>query len=107
MDRLTPTPEGLVADLCGELLIPGPTTLALEQGIYSYDTALESHLRILDGDVDALTTTTEPRTAAWGPRPNQRPRRLWHRLLPWARRRPIAAFGDHARAGEAPAFTIE
>jgi hypothetical protein len=118
MDRLTPTPEGYAADLCGELLIPGPTTLMLEQGIYLFETMLEAHMRIIDGDVDAVTTTSEwsattpttgePRpehvmalgSAARSPWPSRRQSR-------WTPRHALAVVRDEATASEAPAFTIE
>lgn len=103
MDRLMPTSEGYVADIRGELLIPGTTTLTLERGVYCFETVREAHLRIIHGDVDAVTTTTEPRATTREPRPH----RLAPRLLPWAGQRPITAFNDEASAGEAPAFTVE
>jgi hypothetical protein len=90
MDRLAPTPEGYVTASCGELLIPGVTTLALEQGIYLFETGSEAHLRIIRGDVDAVTTS---RSETPMPVP----------LPPGVR---TAGLGDELSA-EPPAFTVD
>jgi hypothetical protein len=57
LDRLTPSRCGYVAERRGDLLEPGVTMLALEQGVYFFKTLSEANLKVVSGSV-ALATTS-------------------------------------------------
>jgi hypothetical protein len=61
LDRLTPSPHGHVAERRGDLLQPGATTLALDQGLYLFKTLSEAHLKIVQGGVEAIVVESDPK----------------------------------------------
>ena len=61
LDRLTPSPHGHVAERCGDLLSPGVTTVALEQGFYLFKTLSEARLKIVQGGVETIVIESDPK----------------------------------------------
>jgi hypothetical protein len=53
LDRLTPSPQGYLAERHGRLLDPGVTTVALEPGHYFFKTLSDANLRVVRGGVSA------------------------------------------------------
>lgn len=53
LDRITPSPQGGVAERHGALLEPGVNTLALAQGHYFFKTLSEARLHVVRGGVEA------------------------------------------------------
>jgi len=92
LDRLTPTPQGHVAERCGDLLRPGVTTRSLDQGFYCFRTLSEAHLKVVHGGVGTTVTTNDKDT--W-PDPKAE-------VSPPA----VPAKGDEPH-GEAPRLTVE
>jgi hypothetical protein len=53
LDRITPSPQGCIAERQGSLLEPGVNTLALAQGHYFFKTLSDTRLHVVRGGVDA------------------------------------------------------
>ena len=94
LDRLTPSPHGHIAERCGDLLSPGVTTLALEQGFYFFKTLAEAHLKLVNGGVQTTLEIDDPKNP-WPPP-----------AMPGETPPPTPIKGDEP-AGEAPALTVE
>ncbi len=48
--------QGHVAERCGDLLVPGTTTLVLDQGFYFFKTLSDANLKVVRGGVEATTS---------------------------------------------------
>jgi hypothetical protein len=86
LDRVTPSPHGLVAERHGRLLDPGVHTVALEAGHYLFRTLSDTHLRVVTGGI-----AIEHRAADKDPPPPP----------------PLALDRGDELPGEPPSLTIE
>ena len=59
LDRLVRSRDRYVAERCGDLLHPGMTTLALEQGQYLLKTLSDVHLKVVCGGTDITTDSKD------------------------------------------------
>jgi hypothetical protein len=94
LDRMVPSTDCYVAERHGDLIKPGVTTLALEQGLYAFKTLSAANLKVVQGGVIAAVHTD---TKGGLPDP---PR------SPGVGRLPLDGAGDEP-SGEAPAFFVE
>jgi hypothetical protein len=92
LDRLVPSTDCYVAERHGDLIQPGVTTLALEQGLYAFKTLSPAHLKVVQGGVKAAVSN-----GTKGGLPD--PPRLGAVPLP------LSGAGDEP-SGEPPAFTV-
>jgi hypothetical protein len=61
IDRLTPTPDGYVAEQHGALLAPRVTPVQLEKGRYYLRTLNDAQLRVLAGGVQVTRLRAGPK----------------------------------------------
>jgi hypothetical protein len=94
LDRLVPSTDCYVAERHGDLINPGATTLALEQGLYAFKTLSSAHLKVVQGGV--MTAVGNGTKSSWPDPPPS----------PGVGRLPFLGAGDES-SGESPAFTVE